>query len=406
MQTWKLTLPTPHIGQRIVKKEAKRFNVVDCGRRFGKTTLGLDRCADPAILAYPVGWFSPTYKMLSEVWRDAVRLFAPITIRRSVQERRIEFITGGLLEFWSLDNSDAARGRKYKRIIVDEAGMIKNLMDAWNFVLRPTLVDYTGDAFFLSTPKGLNGFWQMWQWGQDASQPEWMSWKMPTLTNPLIPASEVEAMRLSMPERVFEQEILGNFIDSSGGVFRKVREAATAQPHRDHLGNMFIMGADFGKHNDFTVLTMMDADLKQMVEIDRFNQIDYSVQVGRLRAMYDRWKPIAIIAERNSIGDPIIERLQLDGLPVQPFTTTNASKAQIIDGLALAFERSEISILDNPILLGELMAYEMERLPSGMLRYSAPESQHDDCVVSLALAWYGCSSYQTSPVLASAFAWN
>src|SRR5690606_1099283 len=136
------------------------------GRRAGKTWLGLDSCATKETLPYAVAWLSPTYKMLLEVWREAVRTFAPITARRTVQERTLEFVTGGLLEFWSLENPDVARGRKYARIIVDEAAMVPNLMDIWQYALRPTLADYAGDAWFLSTPKGRNGFWQMYQWGQ------------------------------------------------------------------------------------------------------------------------------------------------------------------------------------------------------------------------------------------------
>jgi hypothetical protein len=72
-----------------------------------------------------------------------------------------------------------------------------------------------------------------------------------------------------------------------------------------------------------------------------------------------------------------------------PFTTTNASKAEIIDLLALAFEQRTLSILPNPILLNELKAYEAERLPSGLIRYGAPDGMHDDCVMALAMAWYG-----------------
>jgi hypothetical protein len=93
------------------------------------------------------------------------------------------------------------------------------------------------------------------------------------------------------------------------------------------------------------------------------------------------------MAESNSMGEPIIEQLQRDGLPVRGFATTNATKAQIIEALALAFEQGAITILNDPTLIGELQAYEMARLPSGMVRYSAPEGMHDDGVMSLALAW-------------------
>ena len=64
----------------------------------------------------------------------------------------------------------------------------------------------------------------------------------------------------------------------------------------------------------------------------------------------------------------------------------------MIDALAMAFEQGAIRILNDPVLVGELQAYEMERLPSGMLRYSAPEGMHDDTVIALALAWSGVSN--------------
>ncbi len=61
----------------------------------------------------------------------------------------------------------------------------------------------------------------------------------------------------------------------------------------------------------------------------------------------------------------------------------------MVEALALAFERQDIRILNDPILLGELHCYSMEKLPSGMTRYGAPGGLHDDCVMSLALAWQG-----------------
>lgn len=394
MQTT-LTLPKPLDWQRQVVREAARFNVVNVGRRAGKTILGQNRCATPETLSKPVAWFSPTYKMLLEVWRDMVRLLAPITTRRSGQDHRLELITGGLVEFWSLDNPDVARGRKYRRVIIDEAAMVANLVDVWQYTLRPTLADFGGDAWFLSTPRGRNGFWQMYQWGQDTAQPDWRSWQMPSTVG-VLAQSEIDEMRRAMPERVFRQEILAEFLDDGGGVFRRVSEAATATAlDRGEAGGQYVVGVDWGKLNDWTVVTVLDADSRRMVYLDRFNQIDYAVQLGRLQAVCQRFAPYALVVERNSIGEPLIEQLQRLGLPVVPFQTTNATKAQIIDALALAFEQGALSILPEPVLLGELMAYEMERTGTGLLRYGAPDGAHDDCVMSLALAWYQIAGNQT-----------
>src|SRR6185436_1317200 len=74
-------------------------------------------------------------------------------------------------------------------------------------------------------------------------------------------------------------------------------------------------------------------------------------------------------------------------IPLRDFNTTNASKAEIIQGLALAFERRDIRILHDPILIGELQAFRFERTDAGNLRYGAPEGFHDDCCMSLAINW-------------------
>lgn len=219
MPTISLTLPRPHSAQRLVLDEAKRFNILACGRRWGKTTLGADRLARPALEGFPVGWFSPTYKMLGEVWRFYRRLLEPVTATKSEQDHRIDLITGGVIEFWSLDRPDVARGRKYQRVVIDEAAMVRGLEAAWLEVIRPTLADLLGDAWFLSTPKGFNFFKTLFDRGQDPRYPDYASWQMPTSTNPFIAAGEIEAMRQELTERAFEQEVVASFMADGAAVF-------------------------------------------------------------------------------------------------------------------------------------------------------------------------------------------
>lgn len=393
MPTLTLTLPRLHDGQQQLKRERQRYNVASWGRRSGKTTLGKDLCIEPDVLAYPVAWYAPSYKDMLEVWREMRQLLQPITKRANATERRIENIAGGVLEFWSADNVNAGRGRKYKRIIFDECAFVPDLIDLWNFTARPTLVDFTGDAYFFSTPKGRNGFWQLWQYGQDDGMGDWASWQFPTSINPMIPQPEIDAMRATLPERVYAQEINAAFLDDAGGVFRNVMAAATAEAQDNaEAGHEYMMGVDWAQSNDFTVLTCVDMTTNEVCAVDRFNQIDYNTQLSRLRAMYERFRPAAIISEKNSMGGPLSESLQQMGLPVQMFTTTNATKTEIIQALALAFETSAVRIPNDATLIGELQAYEQTQLPSGIWRYSAPDGMHDDMVMSLALAWHGCNN--------------
>jgi hypothetical protein len=338
--------------------------------------------------------------MLTDSWRELRSLLYPVTQAANVQEHRIELLGGGVVEMWSLDAGDTVRGRAYGCVVVDEAALAPNLERSWQEAIRPTLTDLSGEAWFLSTPRGMNYFRALYDLGQDPERPDWASWQMPTAANPFISPAEIEAARQDMTEAAFGQEYLAEFISWEGAVFRYVREAATADPMAGpETGHEYAMGIDWGRSIDFTAMCVLDVTARAMVALDRSNRIDYTVQRDRLRALYERWRPAAIIAESNSIGQPVIEALWRDGLPVQPFTTTNASKAAAIEALALAFERSEIRILPDPVLIGELQAFRAEPLPSGLMRYSAPAGQHDDTVMALALAWQAVSGRQTESTL-------
>jgi hypothetical protein len=263
----------------------------------------------------------------------------------------------------------------------------------------PTLADFDGSAILISTPKGKNWFWQEWVRGQDKNR-DVASWQAPTNQNPSPQIRKAfEKARDRVTEQSFRQEWMAEFLEG-GEVFRRIREAATATPQdKAQPGHEYIIGVDLGKLNDFTVFTVIDTASNEVVYVDRFNQIDYLVQATRLQALNDRFRPYTIIVEQNNVGVPFIEMLYRLGLPVQPFTTTNATKTQAIDALAMAFERGEIRIPNDAVLIAELQAYEMERLPSGLMRYSAPAGMHDDCVMSLALAYQGATT-NTSWLLA------
>lgn len=390
MQEIPITLPEPLEWQWQVINESRRFNVLAIGRRGGKTHLCINRVATPETLPYPMAWFAPSYRYMTEVWREAEVMLDSIITRRNSAEFRMEFITGGVLEFWSLDNKRAGASRKYRRVIVDEAAFVPDLVDIWNNSIRPTLADYQGDAYFASTPKGRNGFWQLWQRGNDEDEPDWMMWQMPTEVNPYISRQEIADMRASMPERVAAQELDAMFLDDAGGVFRNVVAAATAEPQDSGVHNhTYTIGVDWARENDFTCLAVYDVTLGEIVALDRFNKIDYQVQLGRLTALYERFRPTAVIAEANSIGQPLIEQLQRSGLPVVPFITTNASKQIAVDALTLAFETGTLRIIPDQVLIGELQAYQGERLPGGAMRYSAPSGMHDDTVMAVMLAISG-----------------
>lgn len=214
----------PHPGQVRVIAEAQRFNVLRCGRRWGKTTLGERLITETLRFGQPVGWFSGTYKVLGEAWRDTVRLLAPITTHISVQDHRIAIHGGGSVEFWSLEGGDdPGRGRKYARAIIDEAGLPRNLKAAWLGAIRPTLVDYHGDAWFLGTPDEDGPYFNdLYNLGQSGVA-GWVSWQLPSTDNPYIDAeSEIEdARRAGMPDWMIRREFYGEPSETDTGFFSK-----------------------------------------------------------------------------------------------------------------------------------------------------------------------------------------
>lgn|SRR5690242_12846787 len=161
----------------------------------------------PALQGKPVAWFAPNYRLLSDVWRILQSMLQPVIVGVNQQERRLELRGGGIIEMWSLDSPDSGRGRAYAVVVIDEAAMVPNLEQVWQQTIRPMLTDFLGEAWFLSTPKGMNYFKTLFDRGQDPTKGDWMSWQMPTSENPHIEPGEIEAARLDMTEAAFNQSI-------------------------------------------------------------------------------------------------------------------------------------------------------------------------------------------------------
>lgn len=386
-------MPRLHAKQQIVMDNPARFVVMACGRRFGKSELGKIKLVQSCLqTSYPYAYVAPTKNDTTKMWDEIYNLTHQHIVDISKQERWMKFASGAQLRFFWSDNGaiDRIRSNAFKGVVIDESAAIRVLEYGWTRVILPTLADYGGWCWFLSSFKGKNYFFSLYSRAIDPMNEEWAGFSFTTADNPYIDPAEIELARKNSTERAFQEEYMAIPNDDYGVVFRRVQDCITdtlpTQPDR------VVMGIDWGRANDFTVLTVMDGITRTVLEVDRFNQINWNIQRGRVKALADKWQPMLILAEENSIGQPNIEALQSEGLPVQPFVTTSASKGQLIDDLALAFEQQTIGIPNDPVLINELQAYEMERLPSGVFRYSAPAGGHDDMVMSLALAYRAAST--------------
>ena len=384
-------LPALYPAQAQIKREASRFNVLCIGRRAGKTYLGTHLALEAAAAGEPVGWFAPTYKLLLEVWGELARRARPHSAKINATERRIELTNGGVIECWTMDGSDdPGRGRKYRLAIVDEAAIAGNLKAVWEEAVRATLTDLEGSAWFLSTPKGLNYFHDLYKRGLDG-EPGWRAWQMPSRINPYLKPAEIEAARGELAALTFSQEYEAQFITSDGAVFRNVDACCSARPTvpAEHGGHVLVAGVDWGRTHDYTACSVVCVTCAREVALDRFNQVEWAIQRDRLLALFARWNVRHAVVETNSIGGPNLEALRQyadEGIALQGFETTSKTKGDLIRALALALERETLHWLPDEQARHELMAYEAETLPSGYTRYGAPEGGYDDTVIARALA--------------------
>lgn len=365
-----------------------RFKVLCCGRRWGKSLLALMVCLDAVGRGAETVWYvAPTFRMADLHWRTMKRFLRGVFPGKFRQSERRMLLDGGAeIAFRSADNPDHLRGVGLDYLVVDEAAFVPNGEVVWGEALRPTLSDRQGGALIISTPRGRNWFHTLYLRGLDPLQDEYASFHFPTATNPHIAPPEIEAAKRELPQRIFQQEYLAAFLDDGGSVFRRISDAATGGV-REPSDGRYVVGVDWAKREDFTVFVVLDVEAGAVVALERFNQLDYAVQTQRLAALCERWRPVVVQAEQNSMGEPLLEQLQRDGLPVRGFKTTAGSKAKIIDQLALGFEQGALTIPPDEVLVAELEAYTMEPTRAGHYRYNAPPGLHDDCVMALALAW-------------------
>ena len=385
----------PHPAQmEIHKARAKRFRTVCTGRRFGKTL-----CLAAEILdrggcekAGDYGWVAPTYNVAErgiEAFRDIAEGFVEICGRAP---SRVEFEgPAGRVRVWflSADNPDNIRGFGFQGLVIDEAASIPR--DVWHYVLRPTIAQTLGWAVFVSTPKGHNWFYDLYSRGLDVAETDYASFTFPSKASPYFPIKEWDEAQRSLPEDVFRQEYLAEFLEDSAGVFKGIDAcllSVEGQGSNESSPRQVVIGCDVAKHTDWTVLTAMDAESGRCFAMERFNQLDWPIQKERIVTFARKWRG-RVILDATGLGDPIYDDLKRVLSDIEAFKLTSGSKTELIQRLIVAVEQRQVSWPASWLVMtAEMKRYEYAISPTGGITYNAPSGYHDDCVISLALANY------------------
>ncbi len=265
-----------------------RFRVICCGRRWGKTTEAIEEMKGYALYkGARVCYIAPTYQQARDIaWAALKKELLPIILKEN--ESRLELTLRSLdpkknatisLRGW--ESIDTLRGQAYDLVIVDEVAMMRNFWMNWQEVIRPTLTDTKGEAMFISTPKGFNHFYELFN--KESEDPDFKSFHFSSFDNPHLDKSELEAARLQMTEDQFSQEYMADFRKTQGLVYKefdrkihlyKPKEVAIRPVER-------IAGVDFGFTHPCAVISVIrDYDSHFWVEAEYYKQGQSEEQIA------------------------------------------------------------------------------------------------------------------------------
>jgi hypothetical protein len=330
---------------------------------------------------------APTFAHTRKQWRE-IKCYCPPELIES-ESRATHTLTlfgDREIQFKSADNADTMRGDAVCVVWMDEGGQIAE--DRWTMELRPSLMDTHGKAIFTGTPKGKNWYFQLWTRGQDKQQNDYESWAFSSYTNPYLDPKEIDEFKRDMPELAYRQEILAEFLDDVGSVFRNIRGCIKGTFESPKPSKRYVIGADLAKHVDFNVYIVMDYN-GHVCHFDRTSTLEYPFQEKRLVELSKMYNNARVLVDSTGVGEPVYDNLRRAGLNVEGYKFTNASKKDLIENLSIAIEHQLISYPDIPVLISELGLFGYKISPAGVTTYNAPDGYHDDCVIALALAsWF------------------
>jgi predicted phage terminase large subunit-like protein len=387
----RLTLPefTPHPRQREILAAHRGRTVACMGRRLGKTILMQD-----VILNYPggalagkdgsgkrglpVAWYAPNDAYFSEVFQEVARSYGPVIRKATTQPRPvIEFINGGRIDFWTLENPmKCGRGRHYARVVIDEAAHARHLKDAWEKTIEFTLADLDGDAWFISTPNGINYFHELYR--RADTDPRWRSHTAPSYDNPYLPPGWMEAKRDEMPALVYAQEVDAQFVTFGAGLIKLEYLMEVAPP----LGLPVVLGVDLAiserEGADYTAIAALSRDpdtgLLYVRSIERHRGTFHAV-LQRIQAAAEYWRPQLIAVEQTQFQAAAVqELLRTTTLPVRGIRPDRDKLTRFLPLLA-RYEQRMVRHDPSGVpawFRDELLAF--------------PEGAHDDGVDALAYA--------------------
>lgn len=260
-----MTSATLHPAQAKIASDTHRFRVVNCGRRFGKTTLSVWEMFAVAIAKKDarVAYIAPTYQQARDIaWNELKAICRPVAT--NINESRLELTIrnqhGGtsmlFLKGW--EAVETLRGQYFDFLVLDEVSSYRNFWMNWQEVLRPTLTDRIGQALFISTPKGFNHFYDLFN--LERKDQDFKSFHFTSYDNPFIPKDELDKAKIELTQDRFAQEYMADFRKTEGLVYKEFDRSRHLFDDFRIQANKIIAGVDFGFNNPACVLVIKKDD--------------------------------------------------------------------------------------------------------------------------------------------------
>ena len=287
-----------HDTQEKVAADTHRFRVVNCGRRWGKTTLAILEMVAKAVFKEDakVVYIAPTYQQARDIsWNELKKICKPVTV--NINESRLEITiktkTGGSSTIWlrGWESVETLRGQAFNFIVIDEIAMMRNFWTNWEEVLRPTLTDKRGEVLFVSTPKGFNHFYDLCN--IELTDPDFKTFHYSSYDNPHLPVDELDKAKATLPPDRFAQEYEASFQKTQGLVYkefsrdRHLYDTLPVGPSYPYPKLIYqkLGAVDFGYRNPAAVLTAMWTGEALFIEDEWYKRERTDIQIAEYVAL-------------------------------------------------------------------------------------------------------------------------
>lgn len=390
---------TPEKHQMPVLTNSARFKVLVWHRKAHKTTLAINELFRWANAIKGTYWYVAPFLSQAKkiIWQDpemAAKYCPPeIWDRRNNSELFITFPNGSVVYIMGADNPDSLRGPNPRGVVLDEYDDMKP--EIWTGIIQPIMTaNPNGWTWFVGTPKGQRDLFKKHQYAlqsmeEKGEKSEWFASRLKASESGIISNEGLEEARKTTTEAFFKQEYEVEFLEGAGTFFKGIEACIWSGKGEKALVNKdkrYQLGIDWAKVNDYTVITPFDLTTFHVLRQERFNQIDYNLQKARAEAAYYRFNKARVIMDSTGVGSPIYDDLVIRVPRLEAFTFTENSRRDLLENLQILIQQQKIKLPDDEILLNELKSFQYQLTEKGKIRIAAPDSSHDDTVMSLALA--------------------